>query len=184
VDVRLVAATNRDLEAAVQEGTFRSDLFYRLQVLEILVPTLRQHAEDIPGLAEHFLQRACERLGRPRMRISPAAAEILSNYEWPGNVRELRNTIERAVVLTDELEIRPEDIRLIPSTNEARPAADSASEEYVPTSLDDVERKHILRTLKWTNWVKREASRILGINRSTLDRKLDRYGISGPQDGE
>jgi Nif-specific regulatory protein len=181
VDVRLVAATNRDLESAVQEGTFREDLFYRLQVLEIVVPTLRQHADDVPRLAEHFLRRACERLGRPPIQISPAAMEVLCNYEWPGNVRELRNVIERAVVLMDELEIRPEDIRLIPSSSEAPPAADDASVEYAPASLEDIERRHILRTLKWTNWVKREAARILGINRSTLDRKLDRYGIRGPQ---
>jgi Nif-specific regulatory protein len=180
VDVRLVAATNRDLEAAVEEGTFRRDLFYRLQVLEIVVPTLRQHAEDVPVLAGHFLRRTCERLGRPLIQISPAAMDVLRNYDWPGNVRELRNVIERAVVLTDEVEIRPEDIRLTAS-GETRSDAEDVAAQYAPVALDEIERRHILRTLKWTNGVKREAAEILGINRSTLDRKLDRYGIRGPQ---
>ncbi len=183
VDVRLVAATNRDLEAAVAESSFRQDLFYRLNVLEIVVPTLRQHAEDIPMLAEYFLQRTCRRLGRPSIQISPDAVELLCGYQWPGNVRELRNVIERAIVLTDKLEIQPADIRLIPKLAATPEAAVDSSVEFVPTSLEEMEQKHILRTLKWTNWVKREASEILGINRSTLDRKLDRYGIRGPQAG-
>jgi Nif-specific regulatory protein len=184
VDVRLVAATNRDLEAAVQESSFRQDLFYRLNVLEIVVPTLRQHAEDIPELAEYFLERTCRRLGRPPIRISPAALDLLRGYNWPGNVRELRNVIDRAVVLTDDLEIQPADIHLIPHLAATPDAPSGSPADFVPTSLEEMERKMILRTLKWTNWVKREAAEILGINRSTLDRKLDRYGIRGPQAGD
>jgi two-component system, NtrC family, response regulator HydG len=181
VDVRLVAATNRDLESAVKESSFRQDLFYRLNVLQIVVPTLRQHADDIPALAEYFLERTCRRLGRVPIKISPAALELLRGYEWPGNIRELRNVIDRAVVLTDKSEIEPADIHLIPHLAPSPEAAVDSSADFVPTSLEDVERKCILRTLDWTNWVKREAAEILGINRSTLDRKLDRYGIRGPR---
>ncbi len=179
-DTRIVAATNRDLEAAVEERQFRRDLFYRLQVLEVLVPPLRDHPEDVPELARHFLSRACQRLGRPPLRLTPEALQTLAEYSWPGNVRELRSVMERAVILSDRAELRPDDLQI------GSVAPQAATEDRVPppyeaVSLDDLERRHILQTLRATNWVKREAARVLGINRSTLDRKLERYGLADRQ---
>jgi Nif-specific regulatory protein len=177
VDVRVVAATNRELEAAVEEGSFRKDLFFRLQILELHVPALREHASDLPALALYFLERCCQRIGHPQLNLPDPAMEKLSRHEWPGNVRELRNVIERAVVLSDGPEILERDIRLISTIEPKAWLAEDPMLSYEPVSMDDVEREHILRTLKWTNWNKREASRVLGINRSTLDRKIDRYGF-------
>ena len=172
VDVRVVAATNRELESAVQDRHFRRDLFYRLQIIEVDVPLLRDHASDIPALAEFFLQRCGERADRSDLRLSADAVEGLCGHDWPGNVRELRNVIERAVVLADGSEIQMADLRF--SSLDGQPIRPI---EYRPTSLEELETEHIVRTLSWTRWKKREAGRILGINRSTLDRKLERYGI-------
>jgi Nif-specific regulatory protein len=181
VDVRLVAATNRDLEAAVEEGEFRRDLLYRLQVIEIRVPRLRDHAPDVPALAEHLLERACRRLGRPQMPISSPALEALTLYDWPGNVRELRNVIERAVVLAEGPVIKKTDLRFTPIPGVKSDSPDVPSGEFEPVCLEEVERLHISRALDWTNWRKREAARILGINRSTLDRKIEKYEIPAPK---
>jgi Nif-specific regulatory protein len=179
-NVRVVAATNRDLESAVEEGQFRRDLFYRLQVLQLDVPPLREHLEDVPDLARHFLARTCERLGRPAMKLAPEALQVLVEYDWPGNVRELRSTMERAAILSDELVLRPVDLHIHPMSAEAAPAGDASQPHYVAVSLEELERRHILQTLRSTNWAKREAARILGINRSTLDRKLERYKLTLP----
>lgn len=181
-DARIVAATNRDLEAAVEEGKFRRDLFYRLQVLEVFVPPLREHPEDLPELAQHFLERACQRLGRPSLHLTPEALRSLAEYSWPGNVRELRSVMERAAILSDQVALRPEDLQIRPLGPQAVPADGQGQPVHVPVSLDELERHHILQTLRKTNWVKREAARILGINRSTLDRKLERYGLA--EDGD
>jgi Nif-specific regulatory protein len=181
VDVRVVAATNRDLEAAVEEGTFRKDLFFRLQILELQVPALREHATDIPALASYFLTRCCQRIGQPQLDLSREALNRLANHDWPGNVRELRNVIERAVVLSDGPQILEEDIRLISTSEPKAWLAEDPMLSYQAVSIEDLERNHIAKTLNWTNWNKREASRVLGINRSTLDRKLERYGIRPPQ---
>ena len=178
VDVRVVAATNRELEKAVEERLFRRDLFYRLQVIEVDVPPLRDHASDIPVLADFFLQRCCARTDRVGVQLSPAALQGLCDHDWPGNVRELRNVIERAVVLADGPEIQRSDLRF--SALQGQPVSPVVS-EYRPSSLEELETEHIARTLSWTQWQKREAARVLGINRSTLDRKLDRYGIQPPQ---
>ncbi len=171
-DVRVVAATNRNLEEAVESGKFRSDLFFRLQILEIFVPSLREHATDIPVLAEFFLDRCAARTSQQGLRLSPDAMEALCKYDWPGNVRELRNVIERAVVLADGAEIMPRDIHFssLPS-----PATAESLDAFQPISLAELEEQQILKTLRWTKGNKREAARILGINRSTLDRKLERY---------
>ncbi len=199
VDVRVVAATNRDLESAVEEADFRKDLLYRLQVIEIRVPPLAEHADDVPLLAEHLLDRACARLGRGRMEFSPSATQRLCRHAWPGNVRELRNVVERAVVLADGPEITEEDLRftsLPPAESSPSPPAapapttpapttpaptESAPEAQDSASLEEVERLHIMRVIESTNWKKRETARILGINRSTLDRKLQKYAIRPPE---
>mgnify|MGYP000930387237 CR=1 FL=1 len=177
-NTRIVAATNRDLETAVEAGQFRQDLFYRLQVLEVRVPPLREHVEDVPELAGHFLTRACQRLGRPPLCLSPEALRALAEYSWPGNVRELRSVMERAAILSDRRELRPDDLQLGSMLAQAAAAEGRVPPPYEAILLEEVERRHILQTLRATNWVKREAARVLGINRSTLDRKLERYGLA------
>jgi len=180
-DVRVVAATNRDLEAAVEAGAFRRDLLYRLQVFEVHVPPLREHASDVPVLAEHLLRLACRRTGRPRMRFSAAALDRLREHDWPGNVRELRNVVERAVVLVEGSEITERDLRFAPRPVAERPPADGPAPKQGPLALEEAERQHVLRAIESTNWRKREAARRLGISRSTLDRKLEKYGIRPPE---
>jgi Nif-specific regulatory protein len=176
-DVRVVAATNRDIESAVETGNFRPDLFYRLQILEIVVPSLREHASDIPLLVQYFLERCRSRLRLPRLRISPEALQILCNYHWPGNVRELRNVIERTVVLADGPELTAADIRFSSICGPHSQARTGGEVELI--SLELLEQRQILRTLEWTRGNKREAAQILGINRSTLDRKLERFDAAG-----
>jgi transcriptional regulator with GAF, ATPase, and Fis domain len=174
VDVRVVAATNVELEAAVQDARFRSDLYFRLQVVEIHVPPLRDRKEDIPILASHFFERLVQEVGRRLHGFSDAAMEKLMRYDWPGNVRELRNVIERAVVLGTEDVISEKDILL--STLAAPPSI--ATGEYRPITLDEMEREHIAATLAHTEWNKSQTATILGIERSTLDRKIQRYNLA------
>lgn len=175
-DVRVVAATNRDLEDAVRSGEFRKDLFYRLQVLELHVPPLRDHVEDVSLLAAWFLERSAARVGVPAKSLTPAAIDCLRQHDWPGNVREFRNVIERSAVLAPDLEIGPEDLHFtsIPGRTPVEQTPDS---DEPPRTLEEIERLHILHTLKWTGWVKRESARLLEIERSTLDRKIKRYGL-------
>jgi DNA-binding NtrC family response regulator len=180
VDVRVIAATNRDLEKDVAEGTFRRDLYFRLHVLEIIVPALRKRPEDIPQLAEYFLHRFVAETGSKIKGFTPRAMEEMLRYRWPGNVRELKNVIERAVVLTRSQYIDHSDLVL----STLRTAGDTdfemaASREgrQEPSSLADMERQHILDTLTQTGWNKSRAAIILGIERSTLDRKIRRYDL-------
>lgn len=175
VDVRIVAATNRNLEEAVENGEFRRDLLYRLQVIELYAPRLSEHSEDIPVLAKHLLDRACHRLGRPLMEFAPDALDKLCIYSWPGNVRELRNVVERAAVLTPGSLITARELLFSPLVGSE--TSEPSDPEPAPVSLEDVERRHILRILEMNNWNKRETARILGINRSTLDRKLQKYEV-------
>jgi Nif-specific regulatory protein len=173
VDVRVVAATNVELEAAVQDGRFRRDLYFRLQVVEMRVPPLRDRKEDILVLANHFFQRLAQEVGRRLRGFSDGALQKLMRYDWPGNVRELRNAIERAVVLGSSDEISDRDIQL--SALAAPPS--TASGEYRPVTLDEMERAHIAATLAHTDWNKSQTAAILGIERSTLDRKIQRYNL-------
>jgi transcriptional regulator with GAF, ATPase, and Fis domain len=174
VDVRVVAATNRPLEDAVRAGTFRKDLYFRLQVVQVDVPPLRERIEDVAVLADHFLRRFARETGRKVKGFTPAALKKLEGYHWPGNVRELRNVIERAVALGTEQVIDESDIWLSPleAGNAAR-----ATEGYEPVSIDELEKRHIERTLEHTGWNKSQAASILGIERSTLDRKIKGYGL-------
>ncbi len=175
VDARVVAATNVDLEAAVQDGRFRRDLYFRLQGVEIKVPSLRERRDDIPVLAGHFLSRLVLEIGRRTRGFSDEAMKKMVRYDWPGNVRELKNAVERALVLGTSDEIGPNDILL---TTLGAPGAASASGEYRPIKMDDLEREHIAATLAHTDWNKSQAATILGIERSTLDRKIQRYELS------
>ncbi|MFQ5731701.1 MAG: sigma 54-interacting transcriptional regulator [Planctomycetaceae bacterium] len=182
VDVRVVAATNRDLETACEDGTFRKDLYFRLHVLEITVDPLRDHRADIPLLAHHFLDRFVKKTKRPVRLFAPAALDLLMTYDWPGNVRELKNAIERAVVLCPGEMIGEEDVKLS-GLRAGRGVAEDPGElpGYREISLGVLEQEHILATLARTDWNKSKAAQILGIERSTLDRKLKRYRVSRPQ---
>jgi DNA-binding NtrC family response regulator len=170
-DVRLIAATNRLLEDEVKKGTFREDLFYRINVITIPLPPLRDRKEDIPLLVNHFLQKYAQRLGKPSVKILREAMQALVNYEWPGNVRELENMIERAVALCEEDLIERTDL---PDKLTQVKIAIRDLDEYEMT-LDALEEQHIKKVLQKVNGDKVKASQILGINLSTLYRKLARY---------
>lgn len=178
-DVRVIAATNRDLEKAVAAGEFRRDLYFRLHVVEIVVPPLRKRTEDIPLLAEHFLRKFTAETGRRIKGFTASAMEHLLRYRWPGNIRELKNVIERAVVLCPNEEIGPEDLLLtkLATAGDTEVAAPAAEEEFLPASLEEIERRYILATLQHTDWNKSRTAAILGIERSTLDRKIRRYAL-------
>ena len=184
VDVRLLAATNRDLEEAVEDGDFRKDLYFRLHVAEIIAPPLRERKDDIELLAKAFLQKFVQKTGRLITGFTEEAIEVLRGYGWPGNVRELQNTIERTVILCRNEVVKASDIQL--STLASRfivsPSEPVKSGEYRELSLADVEQEHILATLDHTDWNKSRAAQILGIERSTLDRKLKRYHVSRNSD--
>jgi two-component system response regulator HydG len=177
-DVNLIAATNRDLEAAVAEGRFRDDLFYRLDVVHIALPPLRSRAGDVLLLAQSILGRAALRMGKRVTGISPAVADKLLAYAWPGNVRELQNCIERAVALArfEQLAVDdlPERVRNYRSAHVLVVSDDPA--ELVP--LEEVERRYILRVLQAAGGNKSIASRILGLDRKTLYRRLEAYGAA------
>jgi transcriptional regulator with PAS, ATPase and Fis domain len=170
-DVRLIAATNRQLEDEVKRGTFREDLFYRINVITIPLPPLRERKEDIPLLVNHFLQKYAQRLGKPSVKILREAMQALVNYDWPGNVRELENMIERAVALCEEDLIDRTDL---PDKLTQVKIAIRDLDEYEMT-LDALEEQHIKKVLQKVSGDKVKASQILGINLSTLYRKLARY---------
>ncbi|MBX3442770.1 MAG: sigma 54-interacting transcriptional regulator [Planctomyces sp.] len=217
VDVRVVTATNRDLEAAVRANQFRQDLFFRLQVIEIFVPPLREHPDDIVALTQHFIERFA-RKSRVRVTgLNREAMELLRRHSWPGNVRELRNVIERAVILSDHEILTPADITLsridlvplaAPAAAGVAPAAAANAEDTIvelmidPTigqpitaatavdhwrqlalqgaTLDDVDRLYLQAALDHCRWNKSNAAKLLGIERTTLDRRLKRYGLERP----
>jgi DNA-binding NtrC family response regulator len=189
-DARVIAATNVDLERAVEHGTFRTDLYYRLSVFPITLPPLRERIEDIHPLVFHFLERYKEKTGRFVSGISKEALRALINYDWPGNVRELENTIERAVIIASgrqiELDDLPEAISqrafeayAMARQERARAAGEGRSigiEIELPASMDEIERQVINATLDYAEGDKSRASRLLNIGRKTLYRKLEQYG--------
>ncbi len=182
VDTRVIASTNRNLEKAVAEGRFRRDLFFRLNVVEIVVPPLRRRPQDILDLSKHFLEKFNAETGRRFKSFTPEALKRLQQYRWPGNVRELKNVVERAVVLGRSEYIDVDDLAL---TNLAT-AGDSAEisltpPAFEPLSLADMEARHIAATLQAFQWNKSKTSAVLGIERSTLDRKIRRYKIERPE---
>jgi len=170
-----VAATNQPLEQAVHGGTFRKDLFFRLQVVEIRVAPLRERRADIPQLADHFLKRFVRETGRKIRGFTPAALQKMEAYDWPGNVRELRNVVERAVALSNGPMLDAPDVWL--SSLDAAAPAPPPTDTYQPVSLQEVERIHIQRTLEFTEWNKSRTAEILDIERSTLDRKIKLYEL-------
>ena len=171
-DVRIMAATNRTLEAEVRAGRFREDLLFRLNVFPVTVPPLRERKEDIPELVEHFVNKFSKKLGKTITSIPPTTVRSLSQYEWPGNIRELANVIERAVIGTDG-----PTLRVLETMGEEKKAEDL---NELPESLAGVERKHIIKTLLATNWRiegSKGAARILGVNPSTLRTRMAKLGI-------
>lgn len=182
VDVRLIAATNADLEDDAKAGRFRSDLFYRLNVLPIVIPPLRERAEDIPLLVEFFIGKFCGKANVKPKAISSEAMGLLSAYSWPGNIRELENTLERAVLLnrTDRLESADFPERLVSAT----PSGMVTDAAPITPTLESIEKAYIHYIMTQTEGKKAEAARILGIDASTLYRKLERYKLHGSPDKE
>jgi DNA-binding NtrC family response regulator len=182
-DIRVLAATNRDLDEAVQAGRFRADLFYRLNVIRIVLPPLRDRKEDIPALAQHFRARYAAETNRPVRRISPEAMELLCRHDWPGNVRELANTIERAVVLCSGETIMPTDLAL-PGTHSPSQAPDPIPTGENGGFHDQINhyRRHVLVTaLRRTDGNQTQAARLLGIRRTSLLRLLRKLNIREDQ---
>jgi PAS domain S-box-containing protein len=178
VDVRVIAATNRDLLCAVRDRTFREDLYYRLSVFPVALPSLRQRTEDIPLLAHFFLNKFMAQIGKRLQGISRPTMECLLAYPWPGNVRELENVIERAVILCtgDTLEVGPDILAIVPSA-----AAPSSVAGGGPLDLESIERNHILAVLEQTSWViegSRGAAALLGLHPNTLRSRMKKMGIT------
>ena len=170
VDFRCIAATNKDLERMIEEGSFRPDLFYRLNVFRIELPPLRDRRDDIPILVNYFVHKFSQQMNKKIRRVSPGAMNLLQQQAWAGNVRELENAVERAMVVAQEPEIRESDfvfkVAVVPNG--------------VPKSLEEIERAHILRTLESVKWNQTRAAEILEIDRVTLHHKLKKYGWSRP----
>jgi two-component system, NtrC family, response regulator HydG len=167
VDFRCVAATNKDLDKLIDEGKFRPDLFYRLNVFHIEIPPLRDRRDDIPLLVNHFVRKFCLQMNKKINRVDPEAMDLLQQQPWTGNVRELENAVERAMVVAQEPEIKPQDFAFKVSTADG-----------IPKTLEEIERAHILRTLEECHWNQSRAAEILDIDRVTLHHKLKRYGWS------
>jgi two-component system response regulator HydG len=174
VDIRLIAATNHDLQEEVTKGSFRSDLFYRLKVMSIHLPELKERREDIPLLANHFLKKYNTILGKEVQAISKDAMNLLLDFDWPGNVRELEHILERGVLVCDSKEICPEHLPLEIQYPEGTYLYQAIKDGR---SLNEVERNHISLILKKAGGHKEKAASILGIDRRTLYRKLKKYGI-------
>jgi transcriptional regulator with GAF, ATPase, and Fis domain len=183
VDVRLIAATNRDLSAMVQAGLFREDLYYRLNVVSIEMPPLRERKDDIVPLAGFFIKRFSAELKKKIDRLDPDAQKLLMRYNWPGNIRELENAVERAMLLADGLTIAAGDLRLgeLPVTGGRR---DQTSVVKIPPTgipLDDIERLALVEALKMSNWVQKDAAELLSISPRVMNYKIKTLGIEFPR---
>ena len=176
VDVRVITATNKDLKKLTTEQHFREDLYYRLAVVPLKLPPLRERRDDIPGLVEHFLKRACERNRQPLKTVTPTAMQLLLQASWPGNVRELEHTIERAVVLTSGLEIQPESLILDSPPLPLTPISDEVVRARA--LLDNAEREKVRLALEQAGGNRSHAAKRLGISRSTLYEKLKHYHLT------
>ena len=183
VNLRVIAATNRDLEQEVNDGNFRTDLFYRLNVIPMNLPALRERSEDIPLLVDHFLKRCCpdEYQGNLGSLVDDKVLAALQGYEWPGNVRELENVIERASIIREGTKITLRDLPTFVTSGSGGDSPASSLEVGGHVTLDELEKAHILGVLEATDGARKQTSEILGINASTLYRKLKKYGL---QDGD
>jgi len=182
VDARIVAATNRDLKKAVENGDFREDLYYRLNVIPVRLAPLRERREDIPTLVDRFLEQLSLEMEKRLEGLTDEAMEVLKAHDWPGNVRELRNVLERGAVVCTGALIQASDLGLISDTG--TPTAAAAVPNGAPASLEHVEREHISSVLAFANGNVSQAARILGIDRATLYAKIRRYGLRRGGEGE
>jgi DNA-binding NtrC family response regulator len=173
VDVRVLAASNRDLKQMIQQGAFREDLFYRLNVIAMALPPLRERREDIPLLAGHFLEQFGQKHGRT-LRLGPEALDTLLRYPWPGNVRELENAMERTAILVQHDPIQPDDF---PPNIAAGLDPGASPTPLDPQTLEEAERAHIIQALERSGRKHSRAAEILGISRTTLWRKRKEYGL-------
>jgi len=169
VEFRVVSATNQNLEQLVEQGDFREDLYYRLNVFTISIPPLRERREDIPLLAQHFLEKYARQMNRAFTEFDSSAMELMVRYPWPGNVRELANAVERALVVGKAPVVVEEDLPLQLNDAASLPAGDS---------LAEVEQVHVERILEQTEWNVSQAAKILGVDRATLYNKIKKYGLS------
>lgn len=184
INLRIISATNRNLEQMVQEGTFRRDLFFRLRIISIKVPSLSSRGDDILLLAHHFLNLHSKRYGKTGLRFSADTEALLKDYHWPGNVRELRNILEQAVLLTQETLIMPNQLAISPSLIEIPPSHNHMPEEEVSeANLPEIERSLVIKTLDKTDWNVTKSARLLGITRDMLRYRIDRLGLSRPVRG-
>jgi len=183
VNCRVIAATNVDLPAEVEAGNFREDLYYRLRVVTIKIPPLRERREDIPFLAQHFVETFCKSQGIPLIKLPAEIIEWLKAYPWPGNVRELKNALEAGMVLSREGILRLKDLQLAGLPLD--PPLHTGTDRSTSLSLDESERNAILRALKEASWVQKDAAQLLGISRRALHYKIKKYGIdfSGKKSG-
>ena len=186
IDLRIISATNRDLRQMVDEGTFRGDLFFRLSIITLTMPPLRERGDDVLALARHFLALHGRRYGKPGLRFSPECEMALRNYDWPGNVRELRNALERAVLLAGGEAVTPDDMQIIcgrapggrltsSSTQTAAPDHDGITRGRV--NLPEMERDVLLATLAKTDWNVTKSARMLGITRDMLRYRIEKWGL-------
>ena len=186
-DVMLITATNQPLEQAIQEKNFREDLYYRLKVLEVCLPPLRERGNDAVTLAEHFVKLHARRYNRGPKVLSAAAASVIARYAWPGNVRELSNIIERAVLLKAGATIEPDDLALRPASRSEAPSQDSDSIITIDLSkgivLEDLERTIIEAVLGRTGWNRTRAANLLGLSRETLRYRIEKYDLRAPSKG-
>jgi two-component system response regulator HydG len=181
IDTRIVAATNRDIDAEVKAGRFREDLYYRLAVIEVTLPPLRDRPDDIPLLARHFLRKIARERAEPERKLAPATRERLGAYPWPGNVRELLNALEHAATLGEETievaDLPPRVRERAPTAGVAAPEPPAGEEDAL--TLEGVERRHVLRTLARAGGDRKRAAEMLAIDLSTLYRKLKRWEEEG-----
>jgi len=180
VDIRMIAATNRDLRAALEEGTFREDLYYRLNVVPIDIPPLREHKEDIPDLVNHFLARFAAESDKEIEDITPAALDALMEYHWPGNIRQLENCVERAVALSTGRMIDEKDIHLDTTQSKSGSTAPSSTGQFLPEgmTLEQWEDNMIREALRRANGNKSQAARLLGLSRNALRYRLGKLGVA------
>jgi DNA-binding NtrC family response regulator len=183
VNVRVIAASNMDLKEAITRKVFREDLFYRLSVFPITIPPLRDRRDDVPALAEYFIQRFSLEMKKKPVKLSKEALSLLDKYHWPGNVRELENTIERAIILSDGRTISPEHLAIrLPSSSEIRLRDGAGLKEVAAQAQADAEKSLIKRVMVQTRGNKRKTAEILKIDYTTLFEKLKKYGLQPPRD--
>ena len=181
VDVRVIAATNRDLEDAVRQGKFREDLFYRLNVMQIQLPPLREHIADVPLLLTFYIDTFNREFRKHVRGLTDAAMALLRSYRWPGNIRELRNAVERAMLLADGERLAPEHF---PMSVARRPVTQAFELPEEGVNLENVERELVLQALNRTAWNHTKAAALLGLNRDQIRYRVEKFGLEAPQRGD